>query len=804
MTISYNWLSEYLPYQVAPEELSKILTSIGLEVESLEAYESLKGGLKGLVTGEVLTCDPHPNADKLRLTSVNTGEAAPLQIVCGAPNVATGQKVIVAPVGTTIYPSGGDPLTMKVAKIRGVESYGMICAADEIGLGTDHSGILVLPDDVAPGTPAAAYFNAYNDFVYEIGLTPNRMDAMSHWGVARDVCAYLAHHRQEPVKPVLPPSAALTPKSPQLPIAVEVRSNEACKRYAGVAIAGISVQESPEWLKNKLLAIGQRPINNIVDITNFILHATGQPLHAFDYDAIKGQRVIVQTLPAGTPFTTLDEKERKLTADDLVICNGEEEPMCLAGVFGGAHSGVQTTTTNIFLESAWFHPVSVRRSMLHHGLRTDAAARFEKGVDISQVANILTYAAQLITGVAGGYIASDVLDHYALPEERKQVTLKFSYLLKLSGKSYTPEAAKNMLQNLGFEVIAETAETLTVAVPYSKPDIALPADLVEEIIRIDGLDNIAIPSTITIAPATDSAYTKEKLKEKILQFLAANGFSEIVTNSITNSRYYDEATLQTSVKMINSLSAELDILRPSMLHTGLESVAYNINRRNSNLRFAEFGKTYHSHGTGNYTETEHIALFVTGNDHEAGWRSPSRKQDLFVVKGLLQAVAAFCGIDNLTFREADGVLQCCVKKDCIATISNVTARALQLFDIRQAVLFADIDFGVLLKVAGRQKTVYKELSRFPAVQRDLALVVDKSVKYTDVEQAAEKLRLQQLSQIRLFDLFESEKLGNNKQSMAVNFTFTATDKTLTDKEIDSMMNKIISTMEQQLSAEIRK
>jgi len=538
MTISYNWLSDYLPETIEPEKLSKILTSIGLEVESLEKYESIKGGLAGLVIGEVLECERHPNADKLKLTKVNVGAEVPLQIVCGANNVAAGQKVIVARVGTTIYPVTGEPMTMRVATIRSVQSEGMICAEDEIGLGLDHAGIIVLPGDAVVGSPATAYFQPYSDWIYEIGLTPNRMDAMSHMGVARDVCAYLTHHQKE-AKPKSPFSNTFKPDNMGLAIKVRIENEEACQRYTGVTITGVTVMESPKWLQNRLTAIGQRPINNIVDITNFILHETGQPLHAFDADAITGNEIIVKNLPEGTKFISLDEKERKLSKEDLVICNAKQG-MCIAGVFGGLNSGVKPATKNIFLESAWFNPVDIRKTSVRHGLRTDAATRFEKGVDISNTLNVLKRATLMIKEIAGGEIASDVVDVYPNPKPKTEVTLKNHYLKKLSGKNYHSDKIKRILTSLGFEIVREGQDELRIAVPYSKPDITIPADIVEEILRIDGLDNIEIPSTITISPAVEQLGFKEGLKDKIAGWLVGQGFMEIFTNSITNSKYFDE------------------------------------------------------------------------------------------------------------------------------------------------------------------------------------------------------------------------------------------------------------------------
>jgi phenylalanyl-tRNA synthetase beta chain len=809
MTISYNWLSEYLPWSIEPEKLSKILTSIGLEVESLTFYENVKGGLAGLTVGEVLTVAQHPNADKLKITTVNIGAETPLQIVCGASNVAVGQKVIVATIGTTIYPSTGDTLTMRVAKIRGEESFGMICAEDEIGLGTSHDGIMVLPADTTVGTPAATLFEPYQDWVYEIGLTPNRMDAMSHLGVAKDVCAYLTHHEKE-AKPVTPFPSSFSPDQNNKTIAVSIENETACKRYAGIELTGVKVSDSPAWLKNRLTAIGVRPINNIVDVTNYILHETGQPLHAFDAAAVTGGKVVVKNVTAGTTFTTLDAKERKLQDSDLLICNATD-PMCIAGVFGGAASGVHAGTTSIFLESAWFHPTTIRKTSLHHGLRTDAATRFEKGVDIASTVQVLKRAALLIKEVAGGSISSDITDIYPVVTPKTEVAVKYHYIKKLSGKNYHPEAVKKILTALGFEVIGEGIDELRVAVPYSKPDISIPADLVEEILRIDGLDNIEIPTTITISPAVEVASAKEVIKEKTTQFLVGKGFVEIFTNSITNSQYFTPAVLETAVKMMNNLSADLDVLRPSMLETGLETIAYNCNRRNHNLRLFEFGKTYATTGSGQYSEAEHLCIYLSGLDTEEGWRVKSKEQDLLMAKGILQAVATLTGLPPITWSLQDApqdaastCIAATVGGNKIATLLEVSPKKRQQFDIKQAVIFVDIDVSALVNAAEKQKIVYKEVSKFPAVQRDLALVLDRSVTYAAIELAVGTVKLPKLKGIRLFDVFESDKLGVNKKSMALSFTFVDEEKTMTDSETDGMVSKLIGAFEKELGAEIRK
>lgn len=812
MTISYNWLSEYLPAAtaaltetLAPEKLSRILTSIGLEVESLEKYESIRGGLAGLVIGEVLSCEPHPNADKLKITTVNVGAAESLQIVCGAANVATGQKVAVATIGATIYPVSGEPLTMRLAKIRGVESQGMICAEDEIGLGSSHEGIMVLPSGLVPGTPAADYFKPYTDWIYEIGLTPNRMDAMSHYGVARDVCAYISHHHQE-VKPRSPFTEALKADTNTLPIKVVIENTSDCRRYSGISISGVTVQESPQWLKDRLMAIGLRPINNIVDITNFILHETGQPLHAFDAAAIAGQTVVVKNAADGTVFVTLDEKERKLSSEDLMICNASEA-MCIAGVFGGLKSGVKNTTTEIFLESAWFNPVSIRKTSVRHGLRTDAATRFEKGVDISNTVNVLKRAALMIREIAGGQIASEVVDVYPDPQPKTEVALKNHYLKKLSGKNYHADKVKRILTGLGFEIVKEGLDDLLVAVPYSKPDISIPADIVEEVVRIDGLDNIEIPASITISPAVDQLGVKESLKDKVANYLVGQGFVEILTNSITNSKYFDETTLAGTVKMMNNLSAELDVLRPSMLETGLEAIAYNINRKNSDLKLFEYGKTYTVDTAGVYKEDEHLCLYLTGRNAEDGWKTKARELDFYAAKGITSAVMAVCGLTDIRFvRSEQNVLSFDVYngKQLLGTVEEVSRKKLQAFDVRQSVYFIGIQLGALLKAAAKQKIVYTEVNKFPAMQRDLAMVVTRATTYEAMEAIVQKLKLPRLKQMHLFDVFESDKLGADKKSVAISFTFMDDEKTLTDKEVDAMVGKLVQGFEKELGAEIRK
>ena len=699
MTISYKWLCEYLPVEIEPEQLSKILTSVGLEVESLELYESIKGSLQGLVVGEVLTCEKHPNADKLKLTTVNVGEEKPLQIVCGAPNVEVGQKVIVAKPGVTIFPVKHDPITLQVAKIRSIESYGMICAEDEIGLSENHAGILILPENIKVGSPVAEYFKPYKDHVYEIGLTPNHMDAMSHIGVARDVCAYLSHHENKEFKPKYPYSNNLKTTDNNLSIAVSIENEIACQRYSGLSIKNITIKGSPKWMQDKLKSIGIRPINNIVDITNFVLHETGQPLHAFDADEIHGKKIIVKNLPEGTPFITLDDKKRKLSSEDLMICDADQ-PICIAGVFGGLGSAVKSSTKNIFLECAYFNPSDIRKTSLRHALRTDAATRFEKGIDISSTVQVLKRAASLIKEISGGEIASNIIDVYPHPKEKQQVVLKYQYLKKLSGKNYHPESVKKILLSLGFEITKDGIDELHVSAPYHKPDISLPADIVEEIMRIDGLDNIEIPTTISISPSTEIHPSKASYKEKVSNYLSSVGFNEILTNSITNSAYFEQAELTGAVKMINNLSAELNMMRPSMLETGLESISYNLNRKNIDLCFFEFGKTYKTSGVGKYFEDEHLCLYTTGAMAGNSWKSKSPSTDIYYLRGVCQKIFSLLNTEVPEFFISENdkfthQLSCKINRQTVLQMGIIKQGVLQTFGIKQPVFFADFNWDLL-------------------------------------------------------------------------------------------------------------
>lgn len=809
MTISYKWISEYIPVELDPEKVSRILTSIGLEVESVEAYENIPGKLAGLVVGEVVECRQHPGADKLKLTKVSIGQGELLQIVCGAPNVAAGQKVIVATIGTTIHPLKGEPLQMKAAKIRGEQSFGMICAEDEVGIGDSHDGIVVLPADARPGDAVANHYEVYTDWIYEIGLTPNRMDAMSHLGVARDICAYLSHHDKTNVSVRLPAVKQPETGDQSLTVEVEIENKNACRRYTGVSIKGIQVKPSPSWLQNKLKAIGQRPINNIVDITNYILHDTGQPLHAFDADRISGKRIVVKNLKEGTAFKALDERERKLSSEDLMICSGSGDALSIAGVFGGVESGVSSGTRNIFLESAWFNPIDIRKTSFRHGLRTDAAMRFEKNVDISQTLNVLQRAAMLTIEISGGQLASAFIDVYPSPAEKKEVTLSYPFLQKLSGKKYESTDVKRIVQALGFEVRREDETSLSLAVPYSKPDIELQADVVEEVMRIDGYDNIEIPSRISISPSIGAVNQHLRRQEKTADYLVGAGFSEIFTNSITNAAYFDGEGGSKMVKLLNNLSAVHNVMRPSMLETGLESISYNLNRKNTSLRFFEFGKTYRNEGTGKYSEEEHLCLYVTGSRNAASWKGKERASDVFYMKGVVEGILMSAGWREISWlQEQDSKLRSCIAvrngSSLVAMVGSVAPAERARFDIRQEVYFADIRWQEVLAYAGAVQLHYTELPNQLPVSRDLAMIVPAELPYGAVDNAIRGMKLQRLRSLRLFDVFESEKLGPGKKSIAVNFTFQDAEKTLTDKEIDGMMTKIMRTLEQDLKAEIRK
>jgi len=802
MRISCNWLNDYLPVKLNSRELAEILTSIGLEVESLHSFGRPPGDLEGLLIGQVMDVLPHPRADKLKITRVDCGSGDLLQIVCGAPNVAVDQKVVVAIPGTTLFPLHADPFTLKVATIRGVESYGMICAEDEIGLGEDHSGIMVLDAGALVGSAVKDYFSPDHDKVLEIGLTPNRTACMSHIGIARELCAFLNNASKGPCKIILPKTGSLAPVIHELAIDIRIDDPAACRRYAGLTISGVKIGASPRWLSNRLKALGIRPICNVVDLANFILHECGQPLHVFDADRITGRRIIVRTLKAGTPFLTLDGKEIKLDSGDLMICDNSG-PICMAGIFGGLHSGVSPDTVNIFLESAWFDPARIRRSSLLHGLRTDAALRFEKGADISLIPFSLQRAASLITDLAGGRVSSALMDVYPEPLAKKQVRVGYDYLRRLSGQEYGKEKIQDILTGLGFEVAERDPAGFRVEVPYSSPDISGEADIAEEIMRIDGLDRIPVPNRVIFAPGSGTGADKAAIRDRALDYLAALGFSEIITNSITNSRYFKEKP--NPVRLINALSSDLDILRPSMLESGLEVITYNLNHKNGDLQLFDSGKVY-THPADRYLEQEQLCLYLTGNGTE-NWTGISIKPDFYFLKGVLQNLFSHLGAGDisLTPSQYPGLSVVCEISigPMVAGICGlVSQEKIKQFDIRQEVWYASLDWEEVFAAVSAGSTRFKPLDRFPAVRRDLSLVLDQDTRYAAVEQAVRQIPL--LRHMQLFDVFESEKLGPGKKAYAISFTFQDESRTLNEQDIESLMQQLSRTLTRELGAEYRK
>lgn len=796
MIISYQWLLEYLPRPVPVDELSRILTSIGLEVEAVEMAEAIKGGLEGLVIGQVMTCVPHPNADKLKVTTVTTGGSAVLNIVCGAPNVAAGQKVVVAPVGTTVHPLSSDAFEIKKAKIRGEASEGMLCAEDEIGLGESHAGIMVLPEDAPLGKLAKEYFNIpASDYAIHIGLTPNRSDAASHIGVARDVCAYLSHHGTESIAAKLPDMSAIM-QSGTSPVKVSIEAPDGCPRYMGISVEGVKVGPSPDWLKARLATIGLRSINNIVDVTNYVLHEWGQPLHAFDADQISGKHIIVRYAKPEEQFVTLDAKERSLRGgEDLMICD-ESGPVAMAGVFGGLHSGVSEATTRIFIESAYFDPATIRRASLHHGLRTDAATHFEKGVDAANLTPAMIRAAELMIQVAGGHIVGEVVDVYPKIIGEHSFPVRYDFINRLSGKTYAPDTVTKLLQSLGFSLSDESEEGFTVKVPSSKHDVRQPADVVEEIMRIDGLDAIPIPKRLNISLLPEIPGDR-KLRNKIAESLSGMGFSEMVTNSITNSKYYGEDV--PVVRMLNSLSSELDVMRPSMLESGLEVVSYNLARRNMDLLLFEHGFIYNA----DYSQQPKLVLFATGVAQAASVRSSAVKADSYYLKSVVQNLLKTSGIKSTVMSYDETAVLWKWKNKTLCNIAEVPSQKRQSFDIKERVWYAEIDWALWTEAMRSTSINYTEVPRFPAVQRDLALVLDKSVQFAQVQKVTDKLKLQPLQSYGLFDVFESEKLGADKKSLALSYTFQLSDRTLTDAETEALMQQLTTAYSKELGAQIR-
>ena len=820
MNISYNWLKEYVDFTLTPEEVAAALTSIGLETGSVEEVQTIKGGLEGIVIGEVLTCEPHPNSDHMHVTTVNLGEGDPVQIVCGAANVAAGQKVVVATLGTKLY-DGDECFTIKKSKLRGVESNGMICAEDEIGLGTSHEGIIVLPADAVPGTLAKDYYNIKSDYVLEVDITPNRADACSHYGVARDLYAYLLQNGYE-TSLRRPSDEAFAVENKELPIAIEVKSPEACPRYAGVSIKGVTVKESPEWLKDKLNTIGLRPINNIVDITNYILHAYGQPLHCFDADKVKGGKVVVQTLAEGTPFVTLDGVERKLSDKDLMICNSEE-PMCLAGVFGGLDSGTTEDTKNVFIESAYFNPTSIRKSARRHGLNTDASFRFERGIDPNITIYALKQAALLIKELAGGTVSMDIVDVYPNPIADFKVELKYDYVNSLIGKEIPAETVKSIVDSLEMKIENETAEGITLSIPPYRVDVQRPCDVVEDILRIYGYNNVEIPLALKSSLTTKNKEDRShRLQQLVAEQLVGCGFNEILNNSLTKAAYYDGNETfrpENLVNLMNPLSNDLNVMRQTLLFGGLESIAHNANRKSADLRFFEYGNCYYYNKEKKdaekvlacYSEDYHLGLWLTGKRVSGSWAHADEGSSVYELKAYVENIFARLGLNmrsivvgNLT----DGIYSAALSYNTrggklLATVGVVSKKITKAFDIDNEVYYADINWKNVLQAIKSVKVSYTELSKFPSVKRDLALLLDKNVQFADIERIAYECERKLLKAVELFDVYEGKNLEPGKKSYAISFILQDEEKTLNDKQIDKIMSKLIASYEKQLGAKLR-
>lgn len=806
MKISYNWLKQFLQLDWEAEKTGELLTDLGLEVEGISNFESVKGGLEGVVVGHVLTCEKHPNADRLKLTTVDIGQENPVQIVCGAPNVAANQKVPVATVGTTLYTKENEAWKIKKGKIRGEESHGMICAEDELGLGNSHDGILILDESLIPGTPCNGIFEIENDKVFEIGLTPNRSDAMSHFGVARDLKAGL--EQKEITKELITPSTSnFSIDNRSLKIDVEVEDNELAPRYCGVTISNIIVQDSPTWLKNKLKSIGLTPINNVVDITNYVLHDLGQPLHAFDAVKIKGNKVVVKTLPKGTKFVTLDDVERELHQDDLMICDSDK-PMCIAGVFGGKHSGVTNDTTSVFLESAYFDPVSIRKTAKRLGLNTDASFRFERGIDINTTEYALKRAALLIKEVAGGEITSDIVDLYPKKKDDFQVFLTFEKIFKLVGQEIPKDTIKSILTSLEIKVNNVTESGLGLTIPSYRTDVQREVDVIEEILRVYGYNNIDYKEKFTASVAKTSKFENHKLQNVVGDLLATRGFFEIMTNSLvpSNSNQVPIAT-QKSVEMLNPLSTDLAVLRESMLFSGLTAIAHNQNRRKQNLKLFEFGKTY-SKQNDNYQEDTHLSLLVTGNQFENNWTSQANPSGFYYLKGVCESILNRIGIKGYKQVETNERLLSegiSFQKDgeILLSLGVVDKSFATKLGIKNEVLFADFNWDLLKSLASKNTIVYEELPKFPEVNRDFALLLDENIPFKELYGIALNTERKFLKNINLFDVYTGKNLPEGKKSYAVSFTLLDTTKTLTDKQIDKIMSKLQNAYVEQLGAELR-
>ena len=820
MNISYNWLKEYLDFDLQPEEVSAALTSIGLETGGVEEVQTIKGGLEGLVIGEVLTCEEHPNSDHLHITTVNVGSGEPLQVVCGAPNVAAGQKVVVAVNGTKLY-DGDKEFTIKRSKIRGVESNGMICAEDEIGVGTDHSGIIVLPGSAVVGTPAKEYYNVKSDYVLEVDITPNRVDATSHFGVARDLAAYLKRHGK-PAELKRPSVDAFKIDDDAPAIEVTVENTEACLRYSGVTIKGVTVKESPDWMKNRLTAIGLRPINNVVDVTNYVLHELGLPLHSFDAGKVKGGKVIVKTQPEGTKFVTLDGVERTLTDRDLMICN-TEEPMCIGGVFGGLDSGVTMQTKDVFLEAACFHPTWIRKTARRFGLNTDASFRFERGLDPNCTTYVLKRAALLIQELAGGKITGAIQDIYPKPVKPYEVELTYNKINSLIGKEIPKDTVKSILDSLEMKIVSETEEGLTVHVPVYRIDVQRDVDVIEDILRIYGYNNVefgeSLKSNLSYKTSVDRSYQMQNL---ISEQLCGAGFNEILNNSLTRSAYYNELTtypVSHCVMLMNPLSADLNSMRQTLLFGGLESIAYNAKRKNSNIRFFEFGNCYDYNKEkkredatlAEFSEDYRLGLWVCGNRVENSWAHADEKSSVYELKAYVENILARLGV------EPKKVVFGNLKNDIYsAAISITTGSGQELgtfgvvnrgicksLDIDFDVYFAELSWTRLMKETKKNKVTFSDISKFPAVKRDLALLLDKSVQFSAIEKIARESERKLLKEVSLFDVYEGKNLPSGKKSYAVSFFLQDETKTLNDKQIDAIMQKIRKNLEDKLGASLR-
>lgn len=820
MNISYNWLKEYLDFDLQPDEVAAALTSIGLETGGVEEVQTIKGGLEGLVIGEVLTCEDHPNSDHLHITTVNVGGEAPLQIVCGAPNVAAGQKVVVAVNGTKLY-DGDQCFTIKKSKIRGVESNGMICAEDEIGIGTDHSGIIVLPADAVVGTLAKDYYNVKSDYVLEVDITPNRVDATSHYGVARDLAAYLKQ-AGKPAALRLPSVEAFKIDDETPAIEVVVENEEACLRYSGVTIKGVTVKESPEWLQNRLRVIGLRPINNVVDVTNFILHELGQPLHSFDAAKIKGNKVVVKAVEAGTKFVTLDGVERTLTDRDLMICN-TEEPMCIGGVFGGLDSGVTEQTTDVFLESACFHPTWIRKTARRFGLNTDASFRFERGLDPNNTIYVLKRAALLIQELAGGKITGAIQDVYPKVVEPYRVEVSYTKINSLIGKEIPVETVKSIVDSLEMKIESETAEGLCLRVPVYRIDVQRDVDVIEDILRIYGYNNVEfneeVKACLSYQTPTDHSY---KMQNLISEQLCGCGFNEIMNNSLTRSAYYSDLTAypeKNCVRLMNPLSADLNVMRQTLLFGGLESAEHNMKRRRGNIRFYEFGNCYQYDETkkkegetlAGFSEDYRLGIWLAGNRVENSWAHPNEKTTVYELKAYVENVLSRLGLNlgKLVFGVltddiySAGLSITTQSGRRLGSLGIVSKKILKAMDIDVEVYFAELSWTALMKETKKNKVTYTEISKFPAVKRDLALLLDKSVAFADIEKIAGESERKLLKSVTLFDVYEGKNLPAGKKSYAVSFYLQDDNKTLNDKQIDAIMKKIQTNLEQKLGAQLR-